>query len=64
MNEPKGMKNFEAYIDTIAVDYENQVTACWIADLNHGLCFYYNVPCSECFKKWALQESEASHDAE
>ena len=33
------MKNFEEYIDKISVDYENQATACWIADLNNGLCF-------------------------
>lgn len=51
------MKNFELHIDKIANDYEEQATHCWIADTNGGQCFDVRVPCSECFKKWALQEA-------
>lgn len=51
------MTNFEKYIDAIANDYEGLESPCWIADTNGGMCLDVRVPCSTCFKKWALEEA-------
>ena len=52
------MKNFEKHIDKIAADYVSRTKECIIDNTHCAL----EGDCKECFKTWALTDSEPTPD--
>ena len=56
------MKNFEKHIEEIGHDFASGNTPCLLVKLNGGECLNPQKACFECFKEWALTDSEPTPD--